>query len=111
MARHVRKGDLVIVTKGAARGKQGKVLSVNPKRDHAIVEGLNVRKKHVRPNQANPQGGIVEKEMPIHLSNISPMVEGKPTRVRFESRDDGSKVRVAVRSKETLGPPIRGAKK
>ncbi len=70
MARHVRKGDLVFVTTGNARGKQGKVLNVNPKRQQVIIEGLNLRKKHVKPTQANPQGGIVEKEGTIHISNL-----------------------------------------
>ena len=110
MAKHVRKGDLVYVTAGNARGKQGKILRVNPKRDQVVVEGLNLRKKHVRPTQANPQGGIIEKEMPIHISNVSPVVDGKPTRVRFESRPDGSKLRVAVKSSQPIGPPLRGAK-
>lgn len=111
MGRHVRKGDLVVVTTGAARGRQGKVLSVNPKRDMAIVEGVNVHKKNVKPSQQNPQGGVVEKELPIHLSNISPIADGKPTRVRFETRADGSKVRIAVRSNESLGPALRGPRK
>ncbi len=111
MARHIRKGDLVAVTKGRARGQQGKVLSVIPKQRRVIVEGLNVHKKHIRPSQQNPQGGIVEKEMPIDFSNVSPVINGRPTRVRFELRPDGSKVRIAVRSNEPLGAPLRKAKK
>ena len=110
MARHVRKGDLVIVTSGNSRGKQGKILSVNPKRDQVIVEGMNLRKKHVKPTQSNPQGGIVEKEMPIHISNVSPVADGKASRVRFECRPDGSKVRIAVRSSQQIGPLLRGSK-
>ena len=91
MARHIRKGDLVVVTSGKARGRQGKVLSMIPKRSMVVVEGVNVRKKHLKPSQQNPQGGIVEKEMPIHASNVSPVADGKPSRVRFEVKPDGSK--------------------
>ncbi len=110
MARHIRKGDLVAVTTGNARGRQGKVLRVIPKHDHVIVEGVNVRKKHIRPNQQNPQGGVIEKEMPVHISNVSPVSGGKPTRVRFEVKPDGSKLRVAARSGEQIGQPLRAAK-
>ena len=69
----------------------------------------NVCKKHVRPNQQNQQGGLVEKELPIHISNVSPAVDGKPTRVRFETREDGSKVRVAVNGGEVIGQPLKKA--
>ena len=110
MARHVRKGDLVVVTAGKSRGRQGKILSVIPKKDQVIVEGLNVRRKNIRPSQQNPQGGTVDKEMPIHSSNVSPVADGKPTRVRFEIRSDGSKVRVAVRNGAQLGPEIRSVR-
>ena len=104
---HVRKGDLAVVTAGKARGQQGKILRVDPKRSCVVVEGVNVHKRHLRASQQNPQGGIVEKEMPIHISNVSPVTHGKATRVRFETRPDGSKVRMAVRSGEQLGPELR----
>ena len=110
MARHVRKGDLVIVTAGDARGQQGKILRVIPDRDLVVVQGINVRRKHVKPSQLHPQGGLVEKEMPVHVSNVSPVVDGKPTRVRFETRPDGSKVRIAVRNGQQLGPPLKKAR-
>jgi len=110
MARHVRKDDLVVVTSGNSRGKQGKILNVNPKCNQVIVEGLNLRKKHVKPTQNNPQGGVVQKEMPIHISNVSPVVDGKGSRVRFECRPDGSKVRIAVRTNQQIGPALRGSK-
>lgn len=87
-----------------------KVLRVIPDADQVVVEGVNVRKRHMRPTQANPQGGIVEKEMPIHISNVQPAVDGEPTRVRFETREDGSKVRVAVRNGEQIGPELRKAR-
>ena len=97
MARHIRKGDMVIITAGNDRGATGEVLRVLKKSRRVVVQGVNVRAKHLKPTQANPQGGIVHREMPIHISNVSPVVDGKPTRVRWETADDGSKVRVAVR--------------
>ena len=110
MARHIRKGDMVIVTAGNDRGVTGEVLRVIPKRDRVVVQGINVRSKHLKPSQANPQGGIIRREMPIHISNVSPVVEGKPTRVRFEVRDDGSKARVAIRGGKELHI-LHGSKK
>jgi large subunit ribosomal protein L24 len=111
MARHVRKGDAVIVTAGSGRGRQGKILRVVTDKDQVVVEGVNIRTRHVRPSQANPNGGIVHKEMPIHISNVSPVADGKPTRVRFQTKKDGSKVRVAARNGEQLGPELKKAKK
>ena len=99
-----------MVTAGAARGRQGKVLRVIPDRDLVLVEGVNVRKRHTKPSQANPRGAIIEREMPIHISNVSPVSDGKPSRVRFETRPDGSKVRVAVKSGQTLGQELRKAR-
>ena len=101
MAAHVRKGDLVMVTAGRQKGRQGEILRVMPDKERVVVEGVNVRKKHIKPSQANPQGGVIEKPMPIHKSNVSPVVDGRPTRVRFEQRDTG-KVRVAVRGGKVL---------
>ncbi len=108
MARHVRKGDQVIVTAGNDRGVTGEVLRmVAP--DRVVVQGVNVRTKHVKPSQTSPQGGILRREMPIHISNVSPVVDGKPTRVRFMIKPDGSKVRVAVRGGKVLHT-LRGPK-
>ena len=111
MARHVRKGDLVIVTSGSHRGKTGTIMRVisgdEPGSERVIIKGLNLRTKHMRPTRLSPQGGIVTREAPIHISNVSPVVEGKPTRVRFETKPDGSKVRVAVRGGTQLGV-VRG---
>ncbi len=102
MARHILKGDTVIITAGNDRGATGEVLRVLPSESRVVVQGVNVRAKHLKPSQNNPQGGIVRREMPIHISNVSPVVDGKPTRVRWESREDGSKVRVAVRGGKDL---------
>ncbi|NBC10913.1 MAG: 50S ribosomal protein L24 [Planctomycetes bacterium] len=110
MARHVRKGDTVMVTAGSDKGRQGKVLRVIPEDDRVVVEGINVRTKHARPTQSNPQGGVLHREMPIHISNVSPLAEGKPTRVRFQTKGDGSKVRLAARTGEQIGPPLKKAR-
>lgn len=114
MARHIKTGDLVQVIAGAGREKkqQGKVLRVIPDKDLVVVQGVNVRLKHVRPSQNNPQGGRIEKEMPIHISNVQPVSPsaGKPTRVRFETKADGTKVRVAVKGGDELSV-VRKAKK
>ncbi|MCX5659091.1 MAG: 50S ribosomal protein L24 [Planctomycetota bacterium] len=111
MPAHVRKDDLVIVIAGDDKNATGKVLRVIPKRQMVLVEGVNVHKKHLRPTQQNPRGGVTEKEMPIHLSNVLPVVDGKPTRVRFETKPDGSKVRVAVSNGQPIGRELRGKSK
>jgi large subunit ribosomal protein L24 len=102
MALHVRKGDLVMVRAGNDRGTTGEVLAVTSDKQRVLVKGVNIRTKHVRPTQANPQGGIIRREMPVHISNVSPVVDGKPTRVRFVIREDGSKVRIAARDGSEL---------
>jgi large subunit ribosomal protein L24 len=110
MPRHVRKGDSVIVTAGNDRGVVGEVLAILTKSDRILVKGVNIRTKHIKPTQQNPRGGVVRREMPIHISNVSPVVEGKPTRVRYQSKKDGSKVRVAVRGGSELHT-LRGGTK
>lgn len=103
MARHIRKDDEVIVTAGTDKGTRGRVVQVLTGEDRVIVEGVNVRRKHVKPTQSNPQGGVVSVSMPIHISNISPVDKNKKaTRVRFETNKDGEKVRVAATTGETL---------
>jgi len=116
-ARHVRKGDLVMVTSGSHKGKTGTIVRViSPKEDGApgggrvIVKGLNLRTKHLKPTQKAPQGGIITREAPIHISNVSPVDKnGKPTRVRFQTKSDGTKLRVAATTGDTLGEPLRSA--
>ncbi|MBI1337137.1 MAG: 50S ribosomal protein L24 [Phycisphaera sp.] len=105
MPRHIRKGDQVIVTAGKDRGRIGTVLRVIPKDSKVVVQGINVKKRHMRPTQTNPQGGIIDKEMPLHWSNVSPAVDGKPSRVRFQTKD-GKKVRVAVRGGGQIGQAL-----
>ena len=104
MARHIKSGDTVIVVAGADKGKTGRVLRVLTDKDRVVVEGINRVWKHVRPNQRNPQGGRIQKDAPIHLSNVMPLdpTSGKGTRVKFEERD-GRKHRIAVSSGTDLG--------
>ena len=101
---HVRKGDTVVVVAGKDRGKRGKVLRVVPGKGRVVVEKINMIKKHQRPTQKLRQGGIIEREGPIHLSNVmlvDPQTE-KSTRVGVRSLADGKKVRVARRSGEFI---------
>ncbi|MET0519888.1 MAG: 50S ribosomal protein L24 [Burkholderiaceae bacterium] len=101
-AAKIRKGDRVVVRSGKDKGRTGTVLQVMPKADKVVVEGVNVAARHRKPSQANPQGGIDRKEAPLHISKVAVAgADGKPTRVRFEERD-GRKVRVAVKSGETI---------
>lgn len=110
MPAHVRKGDQVFIRSGDHRGKTGEVLRVLTKSDEVIVKGINLRTKHLKPTRLAPQGGIITKEAPIHISNVNPVVDGKPTRVRFEIRPDGSKVRVAVKGGKVLST-VHGPRK
>lgn len=100
---HVKKGDKVKVISGKDRGKEGVILQVFPKKNRVIVEGVNMVKKHVRPSQDNPQGGILNIEAPIHVSNVMPIdpKTGEPTRVGYKIID-GKKVRIAKKSGEPL---------
>jgi len=101
---HVRKGDTVIVVAGKERGKKGKVLRVIPEKGRVVVERINMIKKHQRPTQKIRQGGIIEREGAIHLSNVMLLDPNsdKPTRVGMKALSDGKKVRVARRSGEML---------
>ena len=100
---HIKNGDTVYVNAGNDKGKTGKVLSVNPSKDRVIVEGVNMVKKHTKPNSKQPQGGIVEQEAGIHISNLQLIdpKSGKPTRVGYKMVDD-KKVRYAKKSGEEI---------
>jgi large subunit ribosomal protein L24 len=102
---HVKKGDTVIVLSGQQRGTKGKVTEVDPTKQRVVVEGVNVHKRHTKPKPpANPQGGIVEKTLPIHLSNVmlvDPKKDGLPTRIKYKTEGD-KKVRVSVRTGQTV---------
>lgn len=96
MARHVRKGDTVIVRSGDHKGQTGVISRVDTKNDRVYVKGVNLATKHMRPTKINPQGGIMQREAPLHISKVAQVHDGKPARVRFKTKSDGSKVRVAV---------------
>jgi large subunit ribosomal protein L24 len=100
----VRKGDTVVVVAGKERGKKGKVLRVIPEKSRVVVERINMVKKHQKPTQKLRQGGIIEREGAIHLSNVM-LVDpnrDRPTRVGMKALSDGKKVRVARKSGEML---------
>ena len=100
---HVKKGDKVIVLTGKDKGKRGEVLEARPAEYRVIVQGINMVKRHQRPSMSQA-GGIIEKEAPIHVSNVAHIdpKDDKPTRVGFKVLDDGRKVRVAKRSGEVI---------
>jgi large subunit ribosomal protein L24 len=100
----IKKGDQVVVITGRDKGKRGEVLKVLPKDARVIVQGVNVAKRHTRPSAADPSGGIRDKELPIHISNVAHIdpKSGKPTRVGFKVVEGGRKVRVARRSGEMI---------
>ncbi len=100
----IRKGDLVQVIAGDAKGTQGKVLEVQIEKNRAVIEGANLVSKHTKPSATNPNGGIVKKEAPIHISNLA-LVDpksGKATRVGRKVNSDGKVVRVAKQSGEEI---------
>ena len=101
----IKKGDLVRVIAGKDKGKEGKVLSINAKKNTAIVEGVNMVTKHAKPSMANQQGGIIHQESPIDISNIMYLYKGKPTKIGYkfvEGKDGLKKVRVAKATGEVI---------
>lgn len=105
MARGVRKGDVVQVITGADKGKVGGILAVYPKANKVLVQGVNRVYRHLKPSRQHPQGGRIQKEMPIHISNVLPVdpKTNRPTRVGFRAGKDGSKERFAKSSGASLG--------
>ena len=101
---HIKKGDMVQVIAGDNKGQQGKVLKVEVSKQRAIVEGVNICKKATKPNAQNPQGGIIEKEAPIHVSNLQVLdpKSGKPTKVGRKADAKGKLVRFAKKSGEEI---------
>lgn len=104
MAAKLKKGDKVVVISGASKNKRGEIIKVLPSEGRAVVQGVNMVKRHQRPTQANPEGGIVMKEAPIRLSKLAleDPKDGSPTRVGFRVMEDGSKVRFAKKSGEVI---------
>jgi large subunit ribosomal protein L24 len=99
----IRKGDRVVVTTGKDKGKQGNVLKVYPSDNRAVVQGVNIARRHQKQSAAQ-QGGIIAKEMPIHISNLAHIdpKDGKPTRIGYKFLSDGKRVRIAKRSGEEI---------
>ena len=98
----LKTGMSVRVISGNHKGKEGKILRVIKDRERVIIEGVNLIKRHTRPSQENPQGGIVEKEAALHISNLMVVHGGKPTRVGYKKLEDGSKVRIANKTGEEM---------
>ena len=101
---HIKKGDIVIVNAGVNRGQEGRVLEVFPAKERAIVEGVNMVSKHTKPNSDNPQGGILKKEAPIHISNLNlkDPSSGQATRIGRKLNDQGKLVRYSKKSGEEI---------
>ena len=101
---HIKKGDTVVVISGEYKGQKGKVLQVLREKERAIVEGINMVKKHTKPNAAYPNGGIIEQEAPIHISNllVADPKDGNPTRIGRKLNDKGRLVRYAKKSGEEI---------
>jgi large subunit ribosomal protein L24 len=101
---HIKKGDMVFVNAGEYKGQQGKVLEVVVEDSRAIVEGVNLVSKHTKPNAKHPQGGIIKKEAPIHISNLMLVdpASGKPTRIGRRLNEKNKLVRYAKKSGEEI---------
>ena len=100
----IKKGDTVYVLSAGDRGRQGRVLEVLPKKERAIVEGINIVSKSAKPSAKHPQGGIIKMEAPLHISNLSLIdpKSGKPTRVGFRKDEKGKTVRYSKKSGEEI---------
>jgi large subunit ribosomal protein L24 len=112
MGARLKTGDLVVVISGKNKGKQGKIARILADYDRVVVEGVNLIKRHLKPTAKNPQGGILEKEAPLHASKVMPVdpKTGKPTRVRFGTDAKGNKTRIAVKSGDELPSKPREVK-
>jgi large subunit ribosomal protein L24 len=107
MAARIRKGDTVVVISGKDKGKTGKIMRVLVEHDRVVVEGINLVKRHTKPTPRNPSGGIIEREQPLHACKVMPVdpKTGKGTRVRFTTHENGTKVRIAVKSGDEIPVP------
>ena len=98
----LRKGDTVLVISGKDKGQEGEVVQVMPADNKVIVNGINTAKKHSKTSKNNKQGGIIDRDMPVHASNVMLVHKGKPTRVGYKLNSDGTKVRIAKSSGEVI---------
>jgi large subunit ribosomal protein L24 len=112
MSQHVRKGDTVMVIAGDDKGKTGEVMRVDPRSGKVLVQGVNRVYRHMKPSRQHPQGGRIQKEKPIDMSNVLPVdpKTNQPTRVRFVTGADGSKQRMSVKSGTALGVVRKASK-
>ncbi len=101
---HVKKDDTVFVITGKDKGKKGRIIAAYPRQNRVLVEGINMMKKHTKPSQQNPQGGIVNQEASIHVSNVMLLdpKSNKPTRIGYKVLANGQKVRVSKKSGEVI---------
>ncbi|HRO74625.1 MAG TPA: 50S ribosomal protein L24 [Crocinitomicaceae bacterium] len=99
---HIKVGDTIKVLSGEYRGKEGNVLTIDRKKERATVEGLNIVKKHVKPSASNPQGGIVEMEAGIHISNLMVVANGEASRIGRRKNDAGKLVRYSKKSGQEI---------
>ncbi len=97
-----KKDDIVQVITGRYKGQQGRIIKVYPNKDRIIVEGVNIIKKHERPSQENPQGGVMKKETSIHSSNVLYVENGSPVKIGYKILDNGSKVRYSKKTNNIL---------
>jgi large subunit ribosomal protein L24 len=104
MSLHIKKNDSVVVISGKERGKRGRVLSVSPSKENLIIEKTNMIKRHMKPSRKYTQGGIIEKEAPIHMSNVMLICPkcNKPTRINNSSLQGGKKVRICKKCREVM---------
>ena len=98
----LKKGDTVKVIAGKDKGQQGEIVHVFPSDNKVLVNGINTAKKHSKARRANQQGGIIDRDMPIHASNVMLLHKGKPTRIGYKIQPDGTKVRVAKKTGEVI---------
>jgi len=99
---HIKVGDTVTVISGESKGQEGKILTIDRNKMRAIVEGVNIIKRHNKPSASNPQGGIVEKENTIHISNLMVVVNGTASRIGRKLNDKGNLVRYSKKSGEVI---------
>ena len=98
----IKKNDIVKIITGKYKGQQGRVIKVIKDRDRVVVEGINNVKKHTRPSQENPQGGVMEKEASIHCSNVLFMEKDTPVKIGYKLLDNGKKVRFSKKTGNTI---------
>jgi large subunit ribosomal protein L24 len=99
---HIKVGDTVKVLSGESKGQEGKILKIDRSKMRAIVEGVNMVKKHAKPSATDPQGGIIEKEAGLHISNLMVVINGQPTKIGRKANDKGNIVRYSKKSGEVI---------